>query len=220
MEFIDKIYVINLDKAKDRWDNCIKQFEKYNIENYERLSASLIDKLSDVELKYLNYMKKSNPSYILGSYGCRLSHIRILEKYINCDDNLNILVLEDDFVLKDNFLEELEKSISNFKEINNWENYKMLYLGSTIHKKTKIIDFHKNIKKIIYGYGTYAYMFNSSFANDILEFIHKYNMEIDKVYCLFQNKNNIYLTQPSVITHIKEGFSFVRNRNRITTNLN
>ena len=35
MNNIDKIFIINLDKDVERYQECLKQMHKYNIKNYE-----------------------------------------------------------------------------------------------------------------------------------------------------------------------------------------
>jgi glycosyl transferase family 25 len=63
-----KIFVINLKKDKDRLDNMINNFNKYNFHNWER-----IDAVNGKELgkKYgkLNYSET----------GCYLSHLKTLK---------------------------------------------------------------------------------------------------------------------------------------------
>ena len=56
--FFDKIYCINLKERTDRWENCLRNFEKYEITNYERIDAIKIN-------AYLSSKRK-------GQIGCSL----------------------------------------------------------------------------------------------------------------------------------------------------
>lgn len=222
MDFISKIYIINLDSRQDRWQKCLEQFEKYNITNYERVSASKFTELKDINQEYIKNLSvkkwKRKPSYLLGSYGCRDSHLSILKKYTTNDINFtnqNILILEDDFVFCENFLQELEKIITAFKTLNNWENYKMLYLGSTKNKNTIITNTNiPTIKNVSNIYTTHSYIINSNFIKEYFEFCNNDFNEIDVSYTKLQLKYNkdIYAIIPSIITQ-REDFSNILNKN-------
>lgn len=110
LEGIDKIYCINLDNRKDRWNNCIKQFNKYNLD-VERISA----------------IKHKNPNV-----GCCLSHLKILKetKYSS------ILILEDDVEFTNNFI---EKYNTLYKKIES-KNIDILFLSSWLPKGDYVND--------------------------------------------------------------------------------
>jgi hypothetical protein len=37
--FFDKTFCINLDRRRDRWEECLTEFNKYNLEDIERFTA-------------------------------------------------------------------------------------------------------------------------------------------------------------------------------------
>ena len=86
-DFFDKIFCINLDNRKDRWEKCLGKFALLGIEGkVERFSALTLSHLTDIAPK------------TRGRAGCALSHATILRKASELKLN-NYLVLEDDFDL-------------------------------------------------------------------------------------------------------------------------
>ena len=138
----DKIFCINLEERTDRWQECLLNFEKYNITNYERIDAVKIQ-------EQINPKRK-------GQIGCCLSYAKTIEKAIQ--ENLNqFLILEDDFYFTD------EKDILNikltqsFNELpNNWD---LLYLGGTVGNFYGIQPMHKftnNLYKLNCAHTTHS----------------------------------------------------------------
>ena len=82
----DKIYCINLPTRKDRWQNCLFQFVKYNILNN-------LEKFDGIIYNNASFNKKQN-----AHLGCWFSHYTIL-KHAQAMHYNNILILEDDFEL-------------------------------------------------------------------------------------------------------------------------
>lgn len=220
MDFIDKIYIINLPEATDRWDNCLKQLEKHNITNYERINGYKFTSINDISKKYITNLKNKNFSNntIIGSYGCRKSHLEILSKHLN-DPNKNILVLEDDFFIKDNFEEEFKNVIINLKSIDNYEKYKILYLGATYYSNIIKNQIKNNIYSIKNPYGTYAYIINSNYIPELYEYCCNNETQIDVNYKDLSNNGNFYCIIPSIISHEDECYSYIRKRVRKLTNL-
>ena len=70
INFFDKIFVINLTHRRDRWADCIRQFNQYKISNYERFSA-IKPKFNTIKKYTYKYMKsnfKRKVSYVVGCY--------------------------------------------------------------------------------------------------------------------------------------------------------
>ena len=118
----DKIFYINLDKDVERDEKITAQFQKFNITNYERISATKIDIVPDT-MYWRNFnTDKLTEDYILGSLGCRNSHYRIMELSLQRGYK-KILVLEDDVIM----LEDPNIILENNKNIiDSWD---MLYFG-------------------------------------------------------------------------------------------
>jgi len=197
MNNIDKIFIINLDKDIDRYENCKKQLFKYNINNYERFPGIDGSILTEKERKNIttdigNII--ASPSMI----GCGMSHINLWKKIVREGIN-KALILEDDFILKDNFL---YKFNNTFK--NSPEKYDAIFMtDNTVHNKNiKFMDINKYFYKQIFISQTLAYIITIEGAKKILDNINKITHHIDIELCLLALYNNniniISMTEPLV----------------------
>ena len=165
---INKIYCINLDFDKERYEKVEDQFKLHNL-TVERFSGIVGSTIKQED--YPNIIKKN--SILLknkcGSTGCYLSHMIIWDKILE-NPNIEIaLILEDDIILHKNFK---KKFVNNYNLTpDNWE---LLYLGTGKMKGTKI---NSNIIKpkignyIGYNNGTFGYMIKRSAINKIKKLI-------------------------------------------------
>jgi GR25 family glycosyltransferase involved in LPS biosynthesis len=197
MDTIDKIYIINLYKDVDRLNNAYKQLVKYNITNYERFAGINAAILSDNDI--------NNNTTIIGKIfasrgmiGCGLSHINIWKKIV--ENNINrTLILEDDFILKDNFLNKFNKYIKKAPE-----KFDILFLNSNfIHNKNiKLIDINDIFYKQLFIAQTVGYIITLDGAKKILKYINKVSYHIDIDICirhLFNNDLNIISIKDELI---------------------
>ena len=217
-DYFDKVFVINLDHRTDRWANVIKEFNRFEITNYERCSGVKID-FNDIPSHWYNQMtspeqylkevktdekdgstkKEWNPSYIRGSIGCKLSHQKIitLAKERGYE---NILILEDDV----EFLPDLNKvndilsnSLKELKKIPDWY---MLYLSGNHLKQPIPVKNMKNIHKCITTLTTHAYALNARAFDYILENM-MIGCEIDVFYAgAVQRTDKCYAIRPTIAT--------------------
>lgn len=142
-KIFDKIYCINLNERKDRWELAEKEFNYLGIKNYVRFPA----------IKNLD-----------GRIGCRNSHLTIIN-----DAKINkykkILIFEDDFI----FINKDKDLISNIIEQISKIKYDLFYLGATVEPnigRFQIIS--ENIVKTNFAYTTHAYSIDSSLYDYIL----------------------------------------------------
>lgn len=92
-----KFFVINLKQDKNKLDNIIKQFSKYNISNFEIVNAIDGNKLTEEQVRlYSNnkISKKLCNALSLSEIGCSLSHLEVYKKILQ--ENKRCLILEDD----------------------------------------------------------------------------------------------------------------------------
>ena len=198
-QYFDKIFYINLAKDVDRNKHILRQFEKFNITNFERFDAISYSQIPDQHL-WRNFNKKDT-KYILNSLGCRDSHLGIV-KLAQSRGYKRILILEDDIVFNHNphQLLELNEAI-----LNDWD---MLYFGGQVE------HFFRN--QIV---GGYAYAINHTLYPDILNMGVASGMEIDNFYAKIlhhmsynnnqSGKYNIRMVQP--FNTITVDFSFPSN---------
>ena len=204
-KLFDKIFIINLDHRKDRWEHCIQKMENNNITNYERFSAIKPD-INDYPKEYYNRFvcPKRDPRYKIGALGCKLSHYNIIK--LSKERNYkNILILEDDFVFQDNINQKVE---TVFKELDFvWH---MLYLGGNHEIKPEKIENKNYLFKSIKTYTTHAYAMNNKLFDLCLKMLNESGTEIDVFYSKLQKKFKIYSVYPSLILQ-KESYSDIMN---------
>lgn len=207
---IDKIYIINLKERDDRWKKCIEQLSQYNITNYERFDAIIPDLNKIDPIQYSKNNMNINYKYIRGALGCKLSHIQIIID-ANKNNYKQILILEDDFMFCNNFIDKYNDIILKIEQ--NKINIDMLYLGFSIVRENPYNDTEiNNLKKITNGHTTHAYILNKSFYDTIINELKNCYCEIDICYANMQKKySNIYGIYPCLITQ-QESYSNIMDR--------
>ena len=151
-DFFDKVFCINLDNRKDRWEKCLGKFALLGIEGkVERFSALTLSHLTDIAPK------------TRGRAGCALSHATILRKASELKLN-NYLVLEDDFDLcysPDECLRSLQLSQEELPK--EWN---IFYLGGNLTDEYGIFPLEKftnNLFKLNSCHTTHSLAVNSNF---------------------------------------------------------
>ena len=119
--YVDNVYLINMDKDTDRLEKVTKECDKVSIK-FERFPGV---KVSDLSQNILDkYIPKETQKYRTnGMIGCGLSHLFIWQDAVQ-KNYKNILVLEDDVFFTDDFNEYL---INVMEEVP--DDYDILYLG-------------------------------------------------------------------------------------------
>ena len=193
-QYFDKIFIINLDHRTDRWEQCLQQLQTYHISNYERFSA-IKPRLSEYPKQYYNRYTcpKRDPNYIIGALGCKLSHYEIIK--LSKERNYkNILILEDDFLLKENFNMILNQGLQEL--LFDWH---MLYLGGNHKIEPEKISNIQYLHKCIETYTTHAYAMNHQLFDLCLKMMNSSGTEVDSFYVKLQKKFKIYAIYPSII---------------------
>jgi len=193
--FYDFVYVIHLDKNRDNLDKINYQMKKNNFSNYKIITAVYThdDFYKQIyEKLYEKLMKIFSKTYIehnfqKGALGCYLSHI-------NCiiDANLNkysrILILEEDFLIINNYNYEINCLIKNIPD--NWD---LVYFG----KKQKDIQSVNKINDYLYipnkkTYATHAIYLKNTIFNDIVKLSESIDGPIDLELHKLQLTKNVY----------------------------
>jgi GR25 family glycosyltransferase involved in LPS biosynthesis len=197
----DKIYCINLDKRKDNWEECKKEFEKFSIDSVCRISAVDGEKLFETG----KYPSKVNA----GNRGLVLSNIKIFEEAK--DKKLeNILIMEDDVSFSDdiNQISELMKLVP--------EDWDLIYFGAnhcTQEGKEPPHKINDRVVKCHYSKATHCIGFNSRTFDFILENLKKHNLPIDVIYIRYiQSEFNVYSFFPALAEQ-RPGYSDIQSRN-------
>ena len=99
-----KIFVINLDTAKDRWEHYKDD------ERFTRWSATSREEVKEWDSKKMISFHNIHPDQHLAKCACLKSHLNILS-YIITNKMNDVLILEDDALVGD--LSELDKREDN-----------------------------------------------------------------------------------------------------------
>ena len=236
-----KVYIINLQKDKNRKKNILNELKKQNLKNYKFISAVNGNKLKKKEINSLiskekNFINPINTNMSKSEIGCSLSHIKIYKEIVKSDIDY-ALILEDDAFFLNKFTKNLKKFISiNFKY------KKQIILLSELREFYKIpIDKEKDyeIVDVTNAYFTHSYFINNEAARSLLHFNFPVktvadNFIIFKIYCgikitglnpylLSQDKKK-FESSIKFTTNLKQVFLFKRfiykSYNKILKKLN
>lgn len=150
-DFFDKIYCINIDRRTDRWESCLKEFEKYSL-NVEKFSA--ID--GNIDNYNLGYPYDNE---LAGA----ISHLNVIKK--SKELNLkNVLILEDDVVFDSGLIELFPHFIKQLPQ--EWDGF--LFGGNHVGG---LITISPNIYKVNRSYALHAYGLNNKSYDKIIDYL-------------------------------------------------
>tara|TARA_R110002020_G_scaffold68611_4_gene179458 strand:+ start:3881 stop:4513 length:633 start_codon:yes stop_codon:yes gene_type:complete len=156
-DYFDKIYCVNLDERKDRWEQAKKEFSKLGIENVTRFSA----------------VKHEN-----GAIGCRDSHLGIIReaKELGLD---NVLIFEDDLLVLDEHVDKINLALKDLDTVD-WD---LFYFGATVDPNVgRLQRATDNLVLTNWAYTTHAYAVPSRLFDFILNEAPKHGI-IDVFLC-------------------------------------
>ena len=185
-----KVFVVNLDKDKERLKNIIIELKKQKLKNYEIIKAVEGDKFTDTRINFLvsknkNFLNPSNTKMSRSEIGCALSHIKIYKKILKT--NLDYaLILEDDAVFLNDFSENLEKFI--LKNIKYKKQIVLLSELREFYKEPLDKENDYEIVDVTNAFFTHSYFINKMAAKSLIDFNYPVktvadNFTIFKIYC-------------------------------------
>lgn len=171
---LDKIYVINLAKRKDRMLNAVTQLNKYSIP-FERVEA----------IEHPN-----------GAEGLRLTMEKLFKACIKAKYE-NVLVVEDDIDLIEPEINSImDKVMSDLPE-----NFDIIYLGCQLCNCPKGFYNYNLLKGVDSAFSTHAAIYSLKAMKDIIK--GKMEAPIDNYYQRhIQQKGNCYAVYPMVASQI------------------
>lgn len=195
-DYFDKIYCINLDDRKDRWESCQNKFNTHKL-NVERISAI---KGSDLNLDWPPEIKE-------GAVGCSLSHLFTMKmaKHLNLN---NYLVLEDDIEFDENFNEKFSE-IYNNQVPDNWD---MLYLGGQHFHGMDLRQVSENVFKCQYTLTTHSFAVKNTVYDLFIDKLIDITKPCDVHFAESHKDINAYVIIPH-LTWQGESYSDVQNAN-------
>lgn len=202
------INIIHISHRKDKLNNIIQEMLKHNIDNFNFFKALVPSNLDIQQCYFIQrdlLLSPMNEKYIIGSVGCKMSHISLLEslqkKYQLKQEQLNninynpkhdtaselknyheyALILEDDVCFDLHFQIYLELGLKAI--IHQFDNkFDLLYLSVNLQKKEDAELVHPFLLRILHGFTTTAYIVKLDNIDKILNTLYNSKEEIDKVY--------------------------------------
>ena len=146
-----------------------------------------------------------NDKYKLGSLGATFSHISLYREILE-NGYKNMLILEDDVVLDKNLFQKLPNMLDSLPK--DWDIFILGFSCEYKHDKRckvndSVIKIYKDIYKINYFYGAYAYILSFKGAEKIINNIYPIWWHIDTMlsYLIQKGILNVYATIPNLIFH-------------------
>ena len=180
-----KIYVLNLKSRIEKLLKITKQLNDQNIkyEIIEGIDGKELDnnylKTNKIEICNEYYWTIKNRNMTYGELGCTLSHLKIYEKHILENNKDHCLILEDDVIIPDNFIDKLKNITLKMDKLPNWD---LIYLGRkkmNFGKDDEVLeDYEADILFIKCGTSWWScgYIINKKFCETILNSKIKQNL--------------------------------------------
>jgi glycosyl transferase family 25 len=186
LDFVDKIFYINLEHRKDRKNQIESEIKKIDplFQKMERFNACT----------YKNDKIRKN---VIGAIGCSMSHLNIV-KIAKERKYKRILVFEDDFMFKVN-INDLNNYMENF--IKNIKYFSFLLFGT--NKLKSSISIKPNIYKVHFSQTTSGYIIDESIYDKYISHIENTTQKlietqkkelyaVDMAWHKFQKETNVY----------------------------
>ena len=196
---IDKIYIINLERAKDRLNKVVNELKKlggpflnYNIFKAidgKTIKDDEINKLLTLDAQYSYYINAFNYDQIRskGEVGCYLSHLGVWKDMVKNNYN-NVIILEDDVFTTLN-KDQINKNLNLLP--NDYDCAHLAWFsrfeGEYLKKSPNWVIPIENYKRFSMIYGTYAYMLSNKGAKELIANAVPINMQVDSFISVYSS---------------------------------
>ncbi len=170
----NKIYYINLNRRPDRLNHIKTELNKINFKGSIERIVGIDGKLLDIPNLPSNLISQNAIKDALdingglytnmtpGAIGCALSHHKCYTKIINeCNDNEYVLILEDDAVFENNFMNLLKEYLKHIPK------YDILFLGFHDYRILKTNNKYHHIPTKLWG--LFGYIINRKAAREFIK---------------------------------------------------
>ena len=161
MKFFDEIVILGLERCQNRIDMVTAQLQKFGLSykvfpsfDGKDIINPTMKSLTRLPNKAFANFNPGRPKYLPGMLGCALSHISAI-KYAQMNNLNGILILEDDVIFSNDFLQRLEL----LKEVPS--DAQIIYLGGIttndrLSKKYNVSEHVWDVQKMgLYGMHSY-----------------------------------------------------------------
>lgn len=210
---IDDVYVINLDRRKDRMEKLFANHPELELQ-VERISAVEGKKLQ-LTPKIARMFKPHDFKWKKAILGCALSHLGLWWRLVNEKPEINsYLILEDDVKFSPEWAAKWAQAAPHIPE-----NYDIIYLGGILppnrdafeQKKEKVNDYFSRVApNQIFGqqepnryfhWCAYAYVLSKQGAEKVIKLMNMHDgywTSADHMLCNHVENMNIYFLDPLV----------------------
>lgn len=182
--YFEKIYCINLERRLDRWEECLKEFEKNNltVERYDAADGNNFDSLNNLTS---------------GQVATVYSHMGLIQKAK--DENLdNILILEDDVEFHQDMNLLFDKWYSEIP--GDWDiiMFGGNHSGNNPWSPGKLIKVTEHVYKVTHALALHCYAVKSTAYDKIIESLSTLNYPADNAVAEIQKQINCYIIRPHI----------------------
>lgn len=215
---LDNIWVINLDKSKDRLEKITFNLNSLDLK-FNRFSAIYGKNLSNEIINDKTNIYCRNLLCNYGIVGCGLSHLELWKKLVNSDSKY-FMILEDDVKLNNNSIKIINKLENIIDEYSiDWINLGCIDIGCFFIQTTFEIDEYK-FGRPIFPLRTGAYIITKSGANKLLQNITEitYHIDFDIAIKNFYIKFNYYSSNIPIIEYTDDESTIATKNNSLIIN--
>lgn len=216
----NNIWIINLDKSKDRMNKINDNFNKHGIE-YNRFSAIYGKNVSAEYMNdNVNFMcKKFLCNY--GMIGCAASHKLLWNQLINSDEDFYV-IFEDDIEINEKTFDIIKKIIpylENKKYDIDYLNLNCVNYGCFIPKIEFTIDEY-GFGKPIMPFQTGSYIITKQGAKKLLKYISStsFHVDFEILFIKFFSEFNYYTSNLSIVNLTNDETTIGTKRNSLILN--
>lgn len=179
-------YIITM-KTEDRMQNINTQLDRLRNSQFSTKNVELVDAVVGKELD-LDILIKEGKLDLKGfncdadpakrrqinknEVGCYLSHVKSIDIVAKKNKPGYSVIFEDDFVITDQFLDTLDKTLLTLKNLE----FDMFFLGIWGNKGSQVID---NVYNILPSFGAHGYLINNQSAYKIISQIRHMDTVVD-----------------------------------------
>ena len=182
--FVDRVYVINLKTRPDRLKTFLDRLERYGWPFPDPIIYPAIDG-----------NKVGVPPQFTqggGAYGCRMSHLRILQDCL-MEDVKTVLILEDDAEITEGFTDRVAEFLAKVPQ--DWEG---IMLGGQHHTSPKETGI-PGVVRVQYAQRTHAYIARPSYMKALQQRWGNCTVHIDWAMKDWQHTRIVYAPDPWLI---------------------
>jgi GR25 family glycosyltransferase involved in LPS biosynthesis len=177
------IYIINLERSKERRKHILDQVEKLNMP-YEIVLAVDGNTLSDNDINKLvdfnSYEIYKNNNRFKGEIGCSLSNFKVLRKFLESNYEY-ALVLEDDISFDPEVLREIIKKVIKMNDLWNIVSFELSHRGMPITMQN-ISPTHHLVYYLFDLVDSGAYLIDREAASKLLQYSAPIQLPYDRFY--------------------------------------